>query len=191
MGKETLEIRWHGRGGQGAVTASKMLAETALEEGKYFLGNPDYGAERMGAPIQAYTRISTHPIKLYCQITEPDVVLVLDSTLLDTVDVLEGLKEDGIVILNTPLPPAEARPKLSNYKGKLYTIDASGIATGILGRNLPNVPMLGAVTKVTGVVSRNSMASVIRSRLGATMKEKVVEGNVTAFEKAYDNVLTG
>ena len=187
MNKETLEFRWHGRGGQGAVTASKMLAETALEEGKYFLGNPDYGAERMGAPIQAYTRISIHPVKLYCQITEPDVVLVLDSTLLGVVDVLEGLKEDGIVILNSPLSPVEARSRL-NPNGKLYTVDATGIAMDILGRNLPNVPMLGAVTKVTGAVNKDTMASVIRSRLGATMKQKVVDGNVAAFEKAYDNV---
>jgi pyruvate ferredoxin oxidoreductase gamma subunit len=190
VAKETIEIRWHGRGGQGAVTASKLLAETALEEGKYFQGMPDYGAERMGAPIKAFTRISTVPIKPYCQVTEPNAVVVLDTTLLGIVDVTEGLREEGVLIVNTPLSPAEVRSKVG-YKGKVYTVDATGISVEILKRNLPNIPMLAALAQATGIVDKESLASQIRDRLGATMKREVVEGNLKAFEKAYANVREG
>jgi len=184
VGKETVEIRWHGRGGQGAVTASKLLAEAALEEGKYFQGMPDYGAERMGAPVIAFTRISSEPIRPYCQVTEPDVVVVLDHTLLDVVDVSEGLKDDGLLIVNTTASPSEVCSQVG-YKGKVCTVGATGIAMETLGRNLPNTPMLGALIRASGVVSKEHLIAVLRRILGATMKEKIVEGNVTALEKAY------
>jgi len=188
--KETIEIRWHGRGGQGAVTASKLLAQAALREGKYFQGLPDYGAERMGAPIRAYTRISTTPIKPYCQVTEPDVVVVLDPTLLGIIDVTEGLKSDGTLIVNSTLPPAQIRSLLS-YRGKLYIVDATGISTEALGRNLPNTPMLGAVARVVGAVAKDSLAAEIRATLGATLQEAIVKGNLVAFKKAYETVQAG
>ncbi len=190
MAKEMLEVRWHGRGGKGAVTASKILAETALAEGKYFQGMPDYGAERMGAPIKAFTRISLEPIKPYCQVTEPDAVVVLDTTLLSIVNVTEGLKEDGVLIVNTPLSPAEVRSKVG-YKGKIYTVDATGISVDILRRNLPNIPMLAALAQATGIVDKESLASQIKDRLGATMKQEVVEGNLKAFDKAYADAREG
>lgn len=190
MVKETIEIRWHGRGGQGAVTASKLLAETALDEGKYFQGMPDYGAERMGAPIRAFTRISSQPIKPYCQVTEPDVVVVLDPTLLGVVDVTEGLKEDGMLIVNTTMSAAEVRSR-AGYKGKVYTVDATGIAMEAMGRNLPNTPMLGVLVRATGIVAKESLARELRAKLGATLKQEVVEANVTAFERAYHSTEEG
>jgi len=185
--KETIEIRWHGRGGQGAVTASKLLAQAALVEGKHFQGMPDYGAERMGAPIKAFTRVSSQPIKLYCQVTEPDMVVVLDPTLLGMVDITEGLKPDGALIVNTPKSPDEVRA-VTGYKGKTYTVDATGISMEALGRNLPNTPMLGAVIRTSKIVTKEHLIGVLRKTLGATMKEKVVEGNVTALEQAFERV---
>ena len=183
---QTIEIRWHGRGGQGVVTASKLLAEAALEEGKYFQGMPDYGAERMGAPIRAFTRISSDPIKPYCQVTEPDVVVVLDPTLLDIVDVTEGLKKEGMLIVNTASSPAEIRSQLG-YQGRVYTIDATAIALELLGRNLPNIPMLGALIHATGIVPKEILSLVLRAKLGATMKQDIVEANISSFEQAYNS----
>ena len=187
---DLVEIRWHARGGQGAVTASKLLAEAALVEGKHFQGLPDYGAERMGAPIRAFTRISSEPIIPYCQVTEPDVVVVLDYTLIGIVDLTEGLKEDGMLLVNTTTSPDEVRSQLG-YKGKVYTVDATGISMELMRRNFPNTPMLGALARVTGIVSKDSVAQQITARLGATMKKEVVAANVRAFEKAYDSVRGG
>ncbi len=187
---DLIEIRWHGRGGQGVVTASKLLAEAALEEGRYFQGLPDYGAERMGAPIRAFTRISSEPIITYCQVTEPDVVVVLDSTLIGVVDLIEGLKESGILLINTIASPSEVRAQL-NYKGKIYTVDATGISREILGRKLPNTSMLGALVRIIEIVSYESLVRELRAKLGATMKEGVVSANISAFEKAYHSVSAG
>lgn len=184
MAKETVEIRWHARGGQGAVTASKILAETALEEGKYFQGMPDYGAERMGAPVKAYTRISSVPIKPYCQVTEPDVVIILDSTLIGVVDLTEGLKKDGVILVNTDKSVSELQSIFTN-EFKIYAVDATAISMEELGRNLPNTPMLGALSRATGIVGKESLAKLIEERLGATMKESVVKANLVAFERAY------
>ncbi|MBE0415483.1 MAG: 2-oxoacid:acceptor oxidoreductase family protein [Dehalococcoidia bacterium] len=184
---DLIEIRWHGRGGQGVVTASKLLAEAALEEDKYFQGLPDYGAERMGAPIRAFTRISSKPIVSYCQVTEPDVVVVLDSTLFGVVDLTEGLKKDGILLINSSASPGVLRSQ-SGYKGKVYSVDATAISMELLGRNLPNTPMLGALARVTCIVSKESLAREIRSKLGATMKGEIVAANISAFEKAYASV---
>ena len=187
---KTIEIRWHARGGQGAVTASKLLAETALEEGKYFQGMPDYGAERSGAPIRAYTRISAAPIKPYCMVTEPDVVAVLDTTLIGVVDITEGLKKDGVILVNSSQSPGDIRSQIG-FKGKIFTVDATAIAMEAMGRNLPNTPMLGALAKVTGIVGKESLAREVRSKFGVTMKKDIVEANVKALEKAYDSVQGG
>jgi len=187
IAKDTIEIRWEARGGQGAVTASKLLAESALEDGKYFQGMPDYGAERMGAPIRAYTRISSEPILPYCQVTEPDVVVVLDSSLIGVANLTEGLKEDGMILVNSTTSPDEVRSHLG-YRGKVYTVDATGITMDLLGRNLPNTPMLGALARLTGIVSKDSVAQQIMSKLGATLKKEVVAANIRAFEKGYEGV---
>ena len=188
---DLTEIRWHGRGGQGAVTASELLAETALHEGKYLQAFPDYGPERMGAPIRAYTRISSSPISQHCQITEPDVVVVLDPTLIGVVDFTQGLKDQGMLVVNTTTPPAALRSKLGWKKGKVFTVDATRIALDTVGRNFPNVPMLGALLKAMQIVSKDDLRKEIKSRLGARVSKKVAEANINAFERAYNETKEG
>lgn len=187
----TTEIRFHGRGGQGAVTAAKLLVEAALKEGKCFQAMPDYGGERMGAPIRAYTRISEKPIVPHCLVTDPDIVVVIDPTLLNSINVTEGIKKNGIIVVNTPLSPAEMRAKLGYKGGKVATVDATKIALQNLGRNIPNVPMLGALLKVTPVVDTQGLLSIVKYKLGAIMKASVVEANVKAYEQAYNECQIG
>ena len=188
---DLTEIRWHGRGGQGAVTASELLAETALHEGKYLQAFPDYGPERMGAPIRAYTRISSSPIRQHCQITDPDVVVVLDPTLIGVVDFTQGLKDQGMLVVNTPTPPAELRSKLGWKKGKVFTVDATRIALDTVGRNFPNIPMLGALLKATEIVSKDDIRNEIKSRLSARVSKNAAEANINAFERAYNETKEG
>jgi len=185
---DLIEIRWHGRGGQGAVTASEILAEAALEEGKYFQAFPDYGPERMGAPIRAYTRIGSSPIRQHCQITQPDAVVVLDPTLVGVVDFTDGVKEGGALIINTPLSPTELRKKLGFDKGKVFTVDATRIALDTIGRNIPNTTMIGALLKALGVISKESVREEIRKRLEARGDKEMAKANIDAFERAYSEV---
>lgn len=187
----TTEIRFHGRGGQGVVTAAKLLVEAVLKEGKCFQALPDYGGERMGAPIRAYTRISEKPIIPHCLVTDPDIVVVIDPTLLNSINVLEGIKKDGIIVVNTPLSPAEMRAKLGYKGGKVATVDATKIALQNLRRNIPNIPMLGALLKVTPVVDTQGLLSIVKYKLGASMKASVVEANVKAYEQAYNECQIG
>ena len=149
--KDLIEIRWHGRGGQGAKTASLLLADAAFNTGKYIQGFPEYGPERMGAPMTAYNRISTTPIRVHSNVYEPDYVVVVDDTLLSAVDVTSGLKEDGAILINTTKTIDEIKPLLKGYKGSVYTIDARKISVDALGRYFPNTPMLAAIVKVTGL----------------------------------------
>ena len=148
-----IEIRWHGRGGQGAKTASLLLADAAFNTGKYIQGFPEYGPERMGAPITAYNRISNTPITIHSNIYEPDYVVVVDDTLLQAVDVTSGLKTNGAIILNTTKEYEELKPFLNNYEGSVYCIDARKISIDALGRYFPNTPMLAAIVKVSGIMS--------------------------------------
>jgi len=189
--KSLVEIRWHGRGGQGVVTASEILAEAALEEGKYFQAFPDYGPERMGAPLRAYTRISTEPIRQHCQVTEPDAVVVLDPTLVGVVDFAEGIKEKGVLVVNTTLSPAELKSKLRFDKCKVFTVDATRIALDTVGRNIPNTPMIGALLKALGAVSKEGVREEIRKRLEARAGKEVAQANIEAFERAYKEVMEG
>lgn len=186
-----IEVRFHGRGGQGVVTAAKLLAETAMKEGKYFQALPDYGGERMGAPIRAYTRISSSPIVPHCLVTEPDIVIVVDPTLMDSIDVTEGIRGEGIIVVNTPLSPNEIRSKIHYNKGKVVTVDATRIALHTLGRNVPNVPMLGALVKVADIVSKESLGNMVKYKLGTTLPQKVVEANMEAFKQAFDECQVG
>jgi pyruvate ferredoxin oxidoreductase gamma subunit len=185
------EIRWHGRGGQGVVTAGKVLAETAMDSGLWPQAFPEYGPERMGAPIRAFTRISDQAVDLHCQIEEPDVVVVLDPTLLGTVDVTEGLKDDGVLLVNTPETPAQIRQKLGYNKGKVYTVNASHIAIETLGREITNTPMLGALVKATGMFEVDAVIEQVRHRLGKKLKAEVVEGNVAALRRAAEEIQQG
>ncbi len=187
----TVEIRFHGRGGQGVVTASKLLAEAAMKEGKHFQALPEYGAERMGAPIRAYIRISSAPIVPHCQVTNPNVVVGIDPTLLGRVNMTEGMTDGGTLVVNTTLSPAEVRAKLGYQRGKVCTVDATGISIESTGRNFPNIPMLGALLKSDAIVGRDAMVDMIRYKLSSTMLPKVVEGNVKAFQKAFEEAQVG
>lgn len=189
MGK-IVEIRWHGRGGQGAKTASLLLADAAFNTGKYIQGFPEYGPERMGAPITAYNRISDEPITVHSNIYEPDFVVVVDETLLESVDVTAGLKEDGAIVINSAKSPDEIRGSLKGYKGKVCTIDARTISVDCLGKYFPNTPMLAAIIKVSGVMDTEEF---IRDMEGSfkhkfASKPQVIEGNMNALKRSVTEV---
>jgi len=188
MAKETIQIRWHGRGGQGAKTAAGMVAELAIDTGSYAQGAPEYGAEREGAPIKAYTRISERPIRVHDAIYYPDMVLVLDETLLEAENVAEGLVEGGVLLVNTKRSPAEVRKQLGLKGCKVYTIDATGIAMQEIGRPIPNTVMVGALSKVSGRMSAELIEKSIRKKLGGKLSEGMLKGNVNAVRRAFEEV---
>ena len=188
---QLTEIRWHGRGGQGVVTAGKLLAETALGTGQYFQAFPDYGPERMGAPIRAFTRLSTEPIMVHSQIDHPNVVLVLDPTILGVVPVTEGLQEDGVLIVNTPMSPAEVRKITKFETGKVFTVDASHIAIEEMGREITNTPMLGAFAKTTGFFDVADLTEQLRAWFSKKISPDLVDANVRALQRAAEEVTQG
>ncbi|RJQ31812.1 MAG: pyruvate synthase [Actinobacteria bacterium] len=182
-----IEVRWHARGGQGAVTASKLLAMSAFAEGKYVQAFPEYGSERTGAPIQAFTRLDDCEIKIHSQITNPDVVLVLDSTLLDAVDVTAGIKDNGIVLVNSDKSAADIKKKLG-VSQKVYVIDANKISLDELGRVIPNTPMIGALVKATGALNKDKLIDTFKQSFGKKFSASVLKGNVKAISRAYGEV---
>ena len=188
--KDLIEIRWHGRGGQGAKTASLLLADAAFNTGKYIQGFPEYGPERMGAPITAYNRISTTPIRVHSNIYEPDYVVVVDDTLLSAVDVTSGLKEDGAILINTTKSIDEIKPLLKGYNRSVYTIDARKISEEALGRYFPNTPMLAAIVKVTGIMSDEDFIKDMEGSFKHKFAKKpeVIPGNMQAVEVALKEV---
>ena len=185
-----IEIRWHGRGGQGAKTASLLLADAAFNTGKYIQGFPEYGPERMGAPITAYNRISTEPITIHSNIYEPDYVVVVDDTLLESVDVTAGLKETGAIIINSTKDGNELKKLLKGYKGDIYKIDARKISMETLGKYFPNTPMLAAIVKVSKIMTDeeflNDMKGSFKHKFAK--KPEVIEGNMKALELALKQV---
>ncbi len=188
--KDLIEIRWHGRGGQGAKTASLLLADAAFNTGKYIQGFPEYGPERMGAPITAYNRISTTPIRVHSNIYEPDYVVVVDDTLLSAVDVTAGLKEDGAIVINTTKSIEEIAPLLNGYKGSVYTIDAKKVSEEALGKYFPNTPMLAAIVKVTEIMPEEDF---LRDMEGSfkhkfAKKPEVIDGNMKALSLALEQI---
>lgn len=183
-----VEIRWHGRGGQGAKTAATLLAEAALHEDKYSQGFPEYGPERMGAPMCGYTRISDKEIRLHCAIYNPNVVVILDESLIDAVDVTAGLAEDGAIIVNTAQNPDAIRKKVG-FPGKIATINATQISIDELGRPIPNTVMIGALLKVTGVLKIDTVLKDIEKKFGNKFPERVVQGNIKAINRAYEEVV--
>lgn len=185
-----VEIRWHGRGGQGAKTASLLLAEAAFDTGKYIQGFPEYGPERMGAPITAYNRISDEKITVHSNIYEPDYVVVVDETLIASVDVLAGLKEGGAVVINSSKDPEEIRPLLKGYEGRIYTIDARTISVEELGRYFPNVPMLGAVVKIANLMDEDVFVEAMEKSFKHKFatKPQVIDGNMRALKRAMQEV---
>ena len=185
-----IEIRWHGRGGQGAKTAALLLADVAFNTGKQIQGFPEYGPERMGAPITAYNRISDEPIRVHSNIYEPDYVVVVDETLLDAVDVTKGLKPEGAIVINTEKDKSELIPKLKGYKGRVYTIDARKVSVACLGKYFPNTPMLAAIVKVTGFMPEKEFLEEMEGsfRHKFASKPEVIEGNMKALTMALEEV---
>lgn len=183
-----LEIRWHGRGGQGAKTAALLLADAAFQTGQYVQGFPEYGPERMGAPITAYNRISKEPIRVHSNIYMPDLVMVVDETLLHSVDVAAGLKEDGAIIINTQKSKEEILPLLNGFTGSVYTIDARKISQETLGKNFPNSPMLAAAVAVTGIMGREEFFQEMKGLFAHKFAKKpeVIEGNMKALYMAFE-----
>ena len=190
---DIVEIRWHGRGGQGAKTASLLLADAAFNTGKYVQGFPEYGPERMGAPITAYNRISSERSTVHSNIYFPDYVVVVDETLLHSVDVTAGLKKEGAIVVNSGKAPAELRPLLKGYEGKVCTIDAGKISEEELGKNFPNTPMLAAIVKVSGVVEADAFVKDMESSFQHKFasKPQVIEGNMRALKRAMEEVQVG
>ncbi len=188
--KNLIEIRWHGRGGQGAKTASLLLADAAFNTGKYIQGFPEYGPERMGAPITAYNRISDKPITVHSNIYEPDYVVVVDDTLLEAVDVTSGLKSDGAIVINTTKSADYLRKTLKNYSGNIYIIDARKISIEALGKYFPNTPMLAAIVKVSGIMSDEDLLEDMKNSFKHKFAKKpeVIDGNMKALELALKEV---
>ena len=185
-----IEIRWHGRGGQGAKTASLLLADAAFNTGKYIQGFPEYGPERMGAPITAYNRISDEPITIHSNIYDPDYVVVVDDTLLESVDVTAGLKETGAIVINTTHDNEFLKKSLKGYNGGIYKIDAKKVSMEALGKYFPNTPMLAAIVKVSNVMSEEAF---LEDMVGSfkhkfAKKPEVIEGNMKALEMALKEV---
>lgn len=188
MNDKSLEIRWHGRGGQGAKTAALLLADVAFKTGAYVQGFPEYGPERMGAPITAYNRISKGEIRVHSNIYTPDLVVVVDETLLLSVDVTAGLKEEGAIIVNTSKSAEEILPMLNGFEGRVYTIDARKISVKALGKNFPNSPMLAAAVAVSDVMDQEQFISEMRAsyKHKFAKKPEVIDGNMKALTMTFD-----
>ena len=190
--QDMTEIRWHARAGQGAVTASKLLAETALLKGNYIQAMPEYGPERTGAPLRAYTRISPTPIEVHNNITNPNIVVVLDETLLDIVPVLEGIDANGTVIINTKHDVDEARAILKAPDGvTVAVVDASGIALDTIKRDLPNTPVVGALAHVTASVSVEALKENLLETFGHKFSKEIVDANLASVDRAVSEVKVG
>ena len=189
--KDLIEIRWHGRGGQGAKTAALLLGDAALASGKYIQAFPEYGPERMGAPVASFNRISSKPISINSGVTNPDIVVVLDPTLIESIDVTEGMGDGGALIVNTERSPSDVKGDCG-IKGsiKVFTVDASKISKETIGRDIPNTPMLAALIKATGILDFKEMLEDTKHKLEKKFKSKpeVVAGNLKAIERAYNEV---
>jgi pyruvate ferredoxin oxidoreductase gamma subunit len=185
------EIKIIGRGGQGGKSAAAIIADAALEKGDYIQSFPEYGAERQGAPVYAYTRIDQKEIRIHSGVTNPDYVAVLDSTLLTALPVTEGMPDNGILIVNTIDTPAVVRKKINYTKGKVFTVDATGISIDCFGKNIPNTPMLGAIERATGLVTLDILKKKITSKFIRVIGQEGVNKNLIAIQRAYDEVKEG
>jgi len=193
MSKNMMEVRWHGRGGQGAKTAALLFGEAALATGKHIQAFPEYGPERMGAPVQSFNRIADETITVHCGITEPNFVVILDPTLIDTVNVTEGLSKDGKVIVNTSFHSKDLAERLGISAEQVFVVDASKISTETIGINIPNTPMLGALVKVIGTMDIAHVLEDTKKKLEQKFRHKpqVIEGNLACIKRAYDEVKNG
>ena len=180
---QLTEIRWHARAGQGAVTAAKLVADTALLQGNYIQAMPEYGPERTGAPLKAYTRVSSEPIEVHNNIQNPDIVIILDDTLLASTDVMEGMNENGILLFNTTMTPEEAPASM-----RVATIDASGIALATIKKDMPNTPIVGALAKITGLFPLDLVKERLVITFGKKFSQEMIDANLASVERAYQEV---
>jgi pyruvate ferredoxin oxidoreductase gamma subunit len=185
------EIRWHGRGGQGAKTAAYLLAEAVMGEDAYIQAFPEYGPERMGAPVRAFVRISDEPIRMHCPVVSPNIVVVLDPTLISAIDVTEGVTEDAVFVINSTESPDEVRKRLNFDTGHVYTVPALGIAMDTIKRPIPNTVMLGAFAKATGLLNVDALKERVRAQLGSKLRPDVIQGNMDAIDRAAQEVQAG
>ncbi|MDR2676594.1 MAG: 2-oxoacid:acceptor oxidoreductase family protein [Endomicrobium sp.] len=192
MSKKMIEIRWHGRGGQGAKTAALLFAETILATGKYIQAFPEYGPERMGAPVQSFNRISEEPIMIHCGVVNPDYVVILDPSLMNSVSVTGGVNENGKIIVNTSFTSSDIAKKLGILVKQVHVVNASQIAIETIGRNIPNTPMLGALVKVIGTLDINEVLNNIKNKLTTKFRHKpdVIEGNISSIKRAFEEVVS-
>ncbi|MDR3049346.1 MAG: 2-oxoacid:acceptor oxidoreductase family protein [Elusimicrobiota bacterium] len=190
MSAKMIEVRWHGRGGQGAKTAALLFAQAVMATGKYIQAFPEYGPERMGAPVQSFNRISDNPITIHSGVTNPNYVVILDPTLMETVNVAEGISKEGKVIVNTSFSAEEIAKQLGIDKSQVFVVNAGQIATETIGKNIPNTPMLGALVKVIGDLDINGVLEDTKNKLSVKFAKKpeVIEGNLTSIKRAYDEV---
>ena len=186
MAEDMLEIRWHGRGGQGVKTAALLVAQVALEEGKHSQGFPEYGPERQGAPVQGYTRISDHPVRVHCEIEHPDVVVVLDDTLVATGQITHLTRPDTVFVVNTTHDPDQMRRRLGVNGQDVYCVDATGISIDELGRPMPNTPMVGALIKATQCITVESVKRDVEKKFGRKYGPEIVQGNFRAIDRAFE-----
>ncbi len=189
---DMIEIRWHGRGGQGTVTAAKVLADACLSGGRQVQAFPEYGPERAGAPLRAYNRISGKALRMHCPVLNPNVVAVVDASLLDAINVAEGALDDAVFIVNTAKDPKEVRAKLkAKPSQKVFTVDATKIAVETIGRPMPNSSMLGALNKATAIVAMDVLLEDVRGSFGKKFAQKIIDANLAAVKRGYEEVREG
>ncbi len=189
---DMIEIRWHGRGGQGTVTAAKVLADACLSGGRNVQAFPEYGPERAGAPLRAYNRISEKELRMHCPVLNPGVVAVVDATLLDAINVAEGAKDNAVFVINTGRDPKEVREKLkAKPSQKVFTVDATKIAIETIGRPMPNAPMLGALNRAISIVGQDVLLEDVRGSFGKKFAQKIIDGNLEAVRRGYGEVKEG
>jgi pyruvate ferredoxin oxidoreductase gamma subunit len=186
-----IEIRWQGRGGQGAKTAALLLADAAFETGLYVQGFPEYGPERMGAPITAYNRLDENPIRIHSNIYEPDMVVVVDETLISAVNVTSGLKQGGRIVVNSNRNPELVAAEFDGFEGEVYAVDAADISMRCLGKNLPNTPLLSVVCRLTGIIGEKEFFEAMKSAFKDKFatKPEVIEGNINALREAWNGAV--
>ncbi len=182
--KEYIEVRWHGRGGQGTVTGAKMLASSVLSTGMYIQAFPEYGPERRGAPLKAFNRFSKNKITLHTPVKEPDVVIIVDNTLIGRPDIVTGIKDNTVFLVNTIEDPDIIQKKLG-IKNKTFTLPANAIAIDTIGRAIPNAPMLGLFVKATGIVDLKEVIKAAEKTFRGRFSDKIVEGNIKSIERGY------
>lgn len=187
-----IEIRWHGRGGQGTVTAAKVFADACLSGGRHVQAFPEYGPERSGAPLRAYNRVSSKELRMHCPVLKPNIVVVVDATLLDGINVADGALDDAAFIINSSKEPMEIREKLkAKPSQKVFALDATKIAIDCFGRPMPNSPLVGSLAKISGLVSLEMILEDVRKSFGKKFSQKIIDGNLEAVKRGYEEVREG